>query len=456
MTEDGMVSNLTCDQLSQSESTHSIDLMEHQQSRSTFDIMFSQAQNSSNVNKSQIRSRKRSNPSVSYSDIYSDSDNEYIPPTKHQPKKRNTQYTETQSQPTMVIITSPDVKLARINPIKIAKALNSIGKDLIKNVSKNNQGGITVRCYNAAQAKQLMTITKLDQWTVNTTYAKSEIQCKGVINGISTDISDDEILSACKKQGVFVVKRLMKKRNGTLEKSLSICLTFNSTNLPAKIQIGYEMFLVKPYIPPVIRCFNCQRLGHVANNCRSFTRCVRCGGSHNYDQCQQKDNVKCCRCGERHSSAYGGCNTIKRERKIQGIRVSYNISYADAAKAIRTDIIIDQNTPSQMTPTNQKRVETEDKYNQRNNRPTVSTNKEDTFLAPVIKYIKSTKEASTQTDSVAETQTESQQGIGLGLPSEQFWIELLTGTMQIWETVKNKSLIMLCTLQKKLRKNSSC
>ena len=72
------------DQLSQSESTHSIDLMEHQQSRSTFDIMFSQAQNSSN--ESQIRSRKRSNPSVSYSDIYSDSDNEYIPPTKHQPK----------------------------------------------------------------------------------------------------------------------------------------------------------------------------------------------------------------------------------------------------------------------------------------------------------------------------------------------------------------------------------
>ena len=53
----------------------------------------------------------------------------------------------------MVIITSPDVKLARINPIKIAKALNNIGKDLIKNVSKNNQGGITVHCYNAATSK---------------------------------------------------------------------------------------------------------------------------------------------------------------------------------------------------------------------------------------------------------------------------------------------------------------
>ena len=127
---------------------------------------------------------------------------------------------------------------------------------------------------------------------------------------------------------------------------------------------------------------------------------------------------------------------VREKYKVLEFLITYHI--ADAAKAIRTDIIIDQNTPSQMTPTNQRRVETEDKYNQRNNRPTVSTNKEDTFLAPVIKYIKSTKEASTQTDSVAETQTESQQGIGLGRPSEQFWIELLTGTMQIWETVKNR------------------
>ena len=135
-------------------------------------------------------------------------------------------------------------------------------------------------------------------------------------------------------------KRLMRKRDGTQERSLSICITFNTPNIQAKLQLGYEYFNVKPFIPPVIRCYNCQRLGHVANNCRSSTRCVRCGGSHSFDQCQQKEKVKCCRCGENHSSAYGGCVTIRQERKIQSIKVSCNISYADAAKAIKTNITI--------------------------------------------------------------------------------------------------------------------
>ena len=78
----------------------------------------------------------------------------------------------------------------------------------------------------------------------------------------------------------------------------------------------------------------------MANNCRSSTRCVRCGESHSFEQCQQKEKVKCSRCGKSHSSAYGGCQTMKQERKIQNVRVSYNISYAEAAKVIRTDITI--------------------------------------------------------------------------------------------------------------------
>ena len=101
--------------------------------------------------------------------------------------------------------------------------------------------------------------------------------------------------------------------------------------------IGYEHFTVKPYIPSVVRCFNCQRLGHVASNCRSSTRCVRCGGPHAYDQCHQKDSVKWCRCGGSHSSAY------------ECIRVSY----ADAAKAIKTNISIQPDTDTRPNPTPQ-------------------------------------------------------------------------------------------------------
>ena len=220
----------------------------------------------------------------------------------------------------------------------------------------------------------------------------------------------------------------MRKINGKLENSLSICLTYNTPNLPEKAHIGYEYFTIKPYIPPIIRYFNCQRLGHMANNCRSSTRCVRCGESHSFEQCQQKEKVKCCRCGESHSSAYGGCQTMKQERKIQNVRVSKfkmleHISYVEAANVIRTDITIGANTPSQTTTTYQITTNIKEKTQQQNTKTNTDMDLPTQHPTKI-----STKDATTQTDKVAETQTESTQQ---NTYNEQELIELLTGTMQI-------------------------
>ena len=67
--------------------------------------------------------------------------------------------------------------------MKIAQDLNSIGSNMIKSVTKTNQGGLSVKCHTAAQARKLKNITQLGQWT--TEYAKSETQSKGVITGIA-------------------------------------------------------------------------------------------------------------------------------------------------------------------------------------------------------------------------------------------------------------------------------
>ena len=109
--------------------------------RSTFDILYSQAQNDSQSKK--IKRKRIQSNSITYSDIYTESDDsDYKTP---QPKRRLTQ-DNTPNQPTMVVINSPEIKLAKLNPIKIAKALNKVGKDIIKTGTKNNQGGITVQC----------------------------------------------------------------------------------------------------------------------------------------------------------------------------------------------------------------------------------------------------------------------------------------------------------------------
>ena len=216
--------------------------------------------------------RKRTKSQNSQSDTSdSDTNTDYC----RQQTRRNLNTYATECNPTIVIIVSPDVKLAQINPIKIAKAINSIGKNIIKNVSKTTQGGISVKCHTSGLATKLKAISQLGQWSVTTEFAKSETQSKGVISRIPPELSDQEILLECKQMGVTDACRLMYKRNGQTGKSLSVCLTFNTPNMPRKVQLGYEIVDVKPYIPPVIRCFNCQRLGHVASACRSKIRCVR-------------------------------------------------------------------------------------------------------------------------------------------------------------------------------------
>jgi hypothetical protein len=55
-------------------------------------------------------------------------------------------------------------------------------------------------------------------------------------------------------------------------------------SLPNEISVGYSIYLVRVYVPGVMRCFKCQRLGHRVSDCRGAMRCVRCGGSHGFDK----------------------------------------------------------------------------------------------------------------------------------------------------------------------------
>lgn len=110
------------------------------------------------------------------------------------------------------------------------------------------------------------------------------------------DITDQEIVQCCASAGVIECKRMKRRVGGKLEDSLSMCLTFDRRYLPSEVRIGYEIYNVKPFVLRVLRCFNCQGLGHMSMSCRRKVRCVRCGGPHKFDDCTTRTDVKCCRC----------------------------------------------------------------------------------------------------------------------------------------------------------------
>ncbi|EZA56411.1 Nucleic-acid-binding protein from mobile element jockey [Ooceraea biroi] len=108
----------------------------------------------------------------------------------------------------------------------------------------------------------------------------------------------------------------------------------------------------------IIQCKRCQRLGHVASNCKMQFRCVKCDIKHDPGKCSlvtdgsiDKTKLFCANCkGYGHPASYRGCPVLvamtkkiedkkvelreKRERKTAHIHayVQRNVSFADAAR----------------------------------------------------------------------------------------------------------------------------
>ncbi len=111
-------------------------------------------------------------------------------------------------------------------------------------------------------------------------------------------------------------------------------LDFDDEVLPSKVMLGFLSFNVREYIPKPTGCHNCQRFVHIAKNCQGRRRCPRCGGDHEYGQCNH-EQPKRCNCGGNHTVAYGGCEEMKRQVEIQQVRTQNKISYAEAVKMVK-------------------------------------------------------------------------------------------------------------------------
>lgn len=183
------------------------------------------------------------------------------------------------------------------------------------------------------QSRRLLEIRKFGDFvvevkahgTLNT--SKGVVFCRDLLN-----CTLEEITEELQDQGVLYVRRLKTKINGKVVDSPNHLLTFNKTALPKEIKAAFHILKVRPYIPPAIRCFNCQVLGHPASRCAKVKICP-CGISHGESEpCQNPK--KCVNCGGNHSAAYLNCPKIKEETAIQRIKVIENISYPEAKRKV--------------------------------------------------------------------------------------------------------------------------
>ncbi|XP_026142685.1 deoxyuridine 5'-triphosphate nucleotidohydrolase, mitochondrial isoform X2 [Carassius auratus] len=187
-----------------------------------------------------------------------------------------------------------------INPIKLTKSLNkALGE--IHSAKTLRDGNLIIICKDEKQQKKALSITSMLGLLVSCTLMKKKPWVRGVITGIPTDVNTDKIKSCVEGAKVVGAKRLQYVKNKERMDSLSVMLQFDEERMPERVKIGYVSYPVRPYVPPPLRCFKCQKYGHVSAVCRGKQRCARCGGDHEYGKCGEGVKAKCCNCGVLHT-----------------------------------------------------------------------------------------------------------------------------------------------------------
>ena len=129
------------------------------------------------------------------------------------------------------------------------------------------------------------------------------------------DASEEDIVAEMQEQGVTAARKITKKRDNQETSTGTIILSFNGSQLPEKVRVGWRSVPVRQYVPEPTRCFRCQRFGHVASSCRGSERCGKCSVvGHSAASCEAT-KLKCLGCGDEHESWSRSCPKFKAEKE---------------------------------------------------------------------------------------------------------------------------------------------
>ena len=147
------------------------------------------------------------------------------------------------------------------------------------------------------------------------------------------DCSDDEILDALRSQGVTSVKHINSNKNGVLEPTNTVILTFNKPTAPSFVKAAYQKISVEPFIPNPLRCYNCQKFGHGKSTCNRHAVCARCCKEGHQDaECH--DPPHCANCSGDHPSYSKECPEWIKQKEITSVKFHQGISFREARQVV--------------------------------------------------------------------------------------------------------------------------
>ena len=148
----------------------------------------------------------------------------------------------------------------------------------------------------------------------------------GIARDVPIDYTEEELSAEIKENyGATEVKRLLRN-----EKPLPLLKVFFDTPELLQQAMASGIKLKEGLLIHVeesthrggriIRCYNCQKFGHVQARCTNSLKCVKCGeeGHRHQDNGDQKctKDIKCSNCGEQHQANSYLCSKFKEIRQM--------------------------------------------------------------------------------------------------------------------------------------------
>ena len=261
--------------------------------------------------------------------------------------------------PNFIVLESLDEKqLTKLNPIVIEKTISGIVKPI--SVKKLNNGTLLIEVDKKTYADNLLKMKTFAGLKIKAFPHLSLNSSKGVVRSSELSLCTlDEIKTYLKPQGVSDVKRISIKRNDEIINTNTYIFTFNKSQLPKEIKVGYSLIKINPYIPNPLRCYNCQKFGHHETKCIKSAVCKKCGESgSDHIELTCSNPIKCANCQSDHPADSRNCLVWKREKEINTIKYTRNISFPEARKIVQSQNQFPTKSYSQVTKSN-----TEAKHN---------------------------------------------------------------------------------------------
>lgn len=218
-----------------------------------------------------------------------------------------------------------------ISPFLVSKCLaDTIGPGY--KASKLASGDLLLEVCDKVQHSKLPNLVTFGDTPITITPHRSMNTARGVVSEQDLlELSETELLEGWKEQSVIKVERIKIRRDDKEIPTKHLILTFDGTYLPEFIETGYVKLRVRPYVPNPRRCFKCQRFGHGSQSCRGRLTCAKCGlNDHAADNCASDPH--CINCEGGHPAYSRSCPTWKKEKQIITLKVTQNISFAEARK----------------------------------------------------------------------------------------------------------------------------